>query len=172
MKNLSAAQLELELTDNRSTDTNSSASTGKSGDTVIAPVSRETTDFDGGATTSLRPPRFGNWASIYAITSRQAGRVNALRIPERERQDLLRERQALLDKKFAGQITKRESNRLEYVRWSLDRIEDARHGEELDRLDAAVSDYERARDALTDLHRQLTGLVDEERRHQQRSRRR
>lgn len=47
---------------------------------------------------------------------------------------LLDERQALLDKKFDGTITKSELNRLEYVRWSLDRIEDARYGENLDAL--------------------------------------
>jgi len=54
----------------------------------------------------------------------------------------------LLDKKFSGTITRKEENRLEYIRWSLDRVEDARHGEALERLEDAVRQYE---DFLSDL---------------------
>jgi len=46
---------------------------------------------------------------------------------ESEQQQLLDERQTLLDKKFDGSITRQEANRLEYVRWTLDRIELARY---------------------------------------------
>jgi len=42
----------------------------------------------------------------------------------------------VLDKKFAEIITRKEENRLEYVRWSLDRIEDAKYGQSLELLEA------------------------------------
>src|SRR5258705_4332480 len=75
-------------------------------------------------------------SSIYAVTARRAGRLNAANIPQREVDDLLRERQQLLDKQFEGTITREEAIRLTYVRWSLSRIEDARYGEALDRMES------------------------------------
>lgn len=88
----------------------------------------------------LRAPNFGAMAEAY--TSRMAGRINASSASEKEHEELLRERQTLLDKKLNNTITKRELNRLEYVRWSLDRIEDAKHGYLLDALESAVVRYE------------------------------
>lgn len=76
----------------------------------------------------------------------------------KENLELLRERERLLMKKFEGTITRKESNRLEYVRWSLDRIDDARHGQGLEALESAVSRYE---DVLTGLR--SLGLQLEER---------
>jgi hypothetical protein len=91
-----------------------------------------------------RIPEFGNYAEAeaYAATSRMAGRINAATVSEQEYKSYLRERQALLDKKLGGTITKKEANRLEYVRWSLDRIEDARYGQTLDALESSVARYE------------------------------
>ena len=66
------------------------------------------------------------------------------------------ERQELLDKKFLGSITRRELNRLEYVRWSLDRIEDAIHGPALDVLEDSVSMYEQFLSEVRGLEVQLT----------------
>lgn len=77
-----------------------------------------------------------------ATASRRAGRVNAASISEEEVDALLDERSKLLDKKFAGTMTRAESIRLTYVRWSLDRIDDAQQGAQLDALDALVSQYE------------------------------
>jgi len=73
-------------------------------------------------------PDFGRYDAAYAATSRIAGRINAANISDAEHGALRRERQRLLDKKLDGTITRKEANRLEYVRWSLDRIEDAKHG--------------------------------------------
>jgi hypothetical protein len=93
-------------------------------------------------TATLSIPDFGSPNYWQAITSRLAGRINAAHIPQSEQNSLLRERQELLDKVFDGTISRKESHRLQYVRWSLDRIEDARHGAELDKLDDAVRMYE------------------------------
>ena len=78
----------------------------------------------------------------YAATARLAGRVNAARIPQSEVDQYLRERAQLLDKKLEGTISKRELNRLEYIRCSIDRIDDDRFGANLDVLEEAVQLYE------------------------------
>ncbi|MDP9561397.1 UNVERIFIED_ORG: hypothetical protein J2740_002604 [Rhizobium nepotum] len=79
--------------------------------------------------------------SAYAVTSKIAGRLNASAVSEEEHKKLLAERAALLDKKFAGAMTRHEENRLSYVRWSLDRIEDAKYGQALDLLEEHASHY-------------------------------
>lgn len=92
-------------------------------------------------TEPLRVPSFE--PTLYAVTTRIAGRVNASSASPKERADLLAERQRLLDKKFDGTATRPDLNRLDYVRWSLDRIEDATYGQDLETLDNAVAAYER-----------------------------
>jgi hypothetical protein len=111
--------------------------------------------LDANASGSLIVPNFGVNSRAYAATSRIAGRLNAASVPEEEHQSLLRERHALLDKKLAGTITRREENRLEYVRWSLDRIEDAKYGRTLDALEDRVRAYEQL---LTDIQSLQTQL--------------
>jgi hypothetical protein len=93
--------------------------------------------------TALNVPDFGARGPMYAVASRLAGRINAAGISEAEHKELLQKRQLLLDKKLGGTISRKEANQLEYVRWSLDRIEDARNGAALDKLEDAVSLYER-----------------------------
>lgn len=110
----------------------------------------------GTAGLSLNPvnlPVFGS--EVHAATARKAGRVNANAITESELEALLAERQALLDKVFDEAATRSDHNRLAYVRWSLDRIEDARHGEHLDRLEEIVVRYERFRKDLEVLRQRL-----------------
>jgi hypothetical protein len=108
---------------------------------------------------TLRIPDFDANSALYAATARLAGRMNAAAVSDLEHKSLLDERQRLLDKSFDGSIANRERNRLAYIRWSLDRIEDARYGHALDRLDDAVAAYERFSADLSDLHQQLTGIT-------------
>jgi hypothetical protein len=112
-------------------------------------------DPSAGASAPLKIPNFSAYGGMYAVTARIAGRVNAAITPESERQSLLKERQALLDKKLHGEITRDELNRLQYVRWSLDRIEDARHGHALDELESYVNKYEQFLSDVRNLHEQL-----------------
>lgn len=88
-------------------------------------------------------PSFGVLGEVYAVESRRAGRLNAANISEEEQTRLLKQREELLTKKFSGNISKAELNTLEYVRWSLDRIDDSKYGETLDRLEALVEGYEK-----------------------------
>jgi hypothetical protein len=87
-------------------------------------------------------PDFRPSSSVYAYAQRSAARRNAANVSDEEVSSLLKERQRLLDKKLDGTISIRESNQLEYVRWSLGRVEDAKNGEALDRLEEHVNRYE------------------------------
>jgi len=88
-------------------------------------------------------PDFGpQSSSINAATARLAGRINASNVSEHEIKALLEERQKLVAKMFETPLDRVERARLQYLRWNLDRIEDAKHGWYLDKLEAAISTYE------------------------------
>ena len=98
--------------------------------------------------------RHAPWSAslpIPAQSVRLAARLNATRITEKEHSSLIQERANLLNKRFSDGLTKGEETRLEYVRWSLDRIEDAKHGSALDSLEGAVMRYQEALKELQDL---------------------
>ncbi len=93
--------------------------------------------------------------SAYAATAKVAGRLNATAVSQQEHDALLEERQKLLDLKFAGAMTRADENRLSYVRWSLDRIEDAKYGASLDLLEQHVARYENLLNEVTAFSAQL-----------------
>jgi len=93
-------------------------------------------------TSEIAFPEFSAHAGTPVETVRIAGRMVASQVSQAEHQAFLAERQELLDKLFAKTITRREEIRLEYVRWSLDRIEDAAHGSDLDRIEDSITRYE------------------------------
>ncbi|MGO7898907.1 hypothetical protein ACC719_15705 [Rhizobium ruizarguesonis] len=99
-------------------------------------------------------PNFSS-RSIYALTAKVAGRLNATAVSEKEHEAFLSERQKLLDRKFEGTITRPEENRLAYVRWSLDRIEDAKYGAALDVMEEQVERYESLLSELTKFSNQI-----------------
>lgn len=92
--------------------------------------------------------RVGLPIDAHAQSLRNAARLNASKISRQEHLSLLAEREELLKAKYERGLSIREITRLEYVRWSLDRIEDAKHGASLDTLEAAVYKY---REALSEL---------------------
>lgn len=104
-------------------------------------------------------PKFRALDFAFAATNREAGRINAAAISEEEEQALMDERRSLLAKKLMGTATRRDENRLSYVRWSLDRIDDARHGQSLDFLESRVSMYEGFLDEIKGISRQLSELT-------------
>jgi hypothetical protein len=120
----------------------------------MAPTA-EPIDATRGDSASFKAPDFGKLRDAYITTARIAGRLNAANTSEEEYRDLLRERQVLLDKKFAETITPAELNKLALVRWSLDRIDDARTGIALDDLESAVARYEQLLKDIEELGRQI-----------------
>ncbi len=119
----------------------------------VAPVDKDLVRYDpapantvfagtsGDNVASLKPYRNGD-DSLNAIAARRAGRLNAASVKDKEVDALLAERQSLIAKKFGEGLTRAEGRRLALVRWNLDRIQDARHGETLDELESAVTLYE------------------------------
>jgi len=97
--------------------------------------------------------------STWAHTARLAGRVNAASVSDMEHKELLEERQTLLDRELSGEISRRELIRLEYIRWSLDRIEDAKYGPAIDSLEDYVSKYEHLLSELQSLQTKLQAAM-------------
>jgi len=146
MKQSSAAQLEIDFEATESTF--SSANSGSVGNAPRAFYSTEVAD----PFPSFHKPGGG---AVFAATARIAGRMNAASISSDEFNALLKERQLLLDKNFAGTMTPREANRLTYIRWTLDRIEDAQSGWKLDQLESSALRYEQMLEALLSLQKDL-----------------
>lgn len=93
-----------------------------------------------------------------AAQARLAGRINAASVSEDEERALMAERASLLNKKFETSLTKAEGRRLEYIRWSLDRIEDARSGSHLDMLESRVAEYEGFLDEIRTLQEKISNI--------------
>lgn len=107
------------------------------------------------ATDPVSFPDFAHYDAAFAAASKAAARINAASISDAELRELLRQRKRLLTKKLDGDITPRENNRLQYIRWTLDRIEDARDGYILEALESSVARYEQLAEDLTDLYSRL-----------------
>jgi hypothetical protein len=149
MRNSSQKQLELDY----------SSAESMRGETRVD-FSQETseepsTGSPGSSSAPFRIPDFSAFGEVYAVTSRLAGRINAANVSEKEHNALLRERQTLLDKKFDKTITRVETNKLEYIRWSLDRIEDAKFGHEIDVLDDYLGKYEKFLEEIGNFEKRL-----------------
>jgi hypothetical protein len=98
-------------------------------------------------------------ASAYAVASRILARLNTSVVKPVELRTLLEERRKLLDKKLDGTMTRQDENRLEYVRWSLGRIQDARSGPALDALQEIAGVYQRFSSDMSDFLVQLNGAA-------------
>jgi hypothetical protein len=125
------------------------------GDTLSSDLSSSPNQSTLNETGLTNFPQFNSFSAIQSLSIKRAGRLNAASISETEHQALLSERQILLDKKFNGELTRKEANRLEYIRWSLDRIEDAKYGNTLDALEEAISRYENFHEEIKDLEMKL-----------------
>jgi hypothetical protein len=66
--------------------------------------------------------------------AKAVGRINCARIAGREMPGILRERATLLTVSLERGLTRSEERRLEYLRWTLDRFDDAAIGWSLDEM--------------------------------------
>ena len=73
---------------------------------------------------------------------KKLNRAITRRISSKDEADLFDEHNALVEKKFRDGLSQKEERRLIYVRWQLDRIDDAKHGEYLDILESMVAERE------------------------------
>ena len=79
--------------------------------------------------------------SVYRI--KDINRLITRKISPKVKQDLTEERNLLARKKFGDGLSNKEERRLAYVRWQLDRIDDAEDGEMLDYLDKVADEHEK-----------------------------
>jgi hypothetical protein len=161
MRISAATQLEVDiynspLADRAAVKPVSPSNLGRSAESSI-PAGEASPSAADSSSAPLKIPTFGVDRELYAIGARQAGRLNASAVSPNERKEWLEERQALLTKKYAGGLSRKEENRLTYVRWFLDRIEDAMYGEALDKLESSVAKYDQFRADVLELMEELTG---------------
>jgi hypothetical protein len=122
-------------------------------------ITPQSADAEISTSLTLRAPSVHTYGSAYAATSRMLARLNTTTVKEEEKRYLLRERRNLLDKKYAGSMTPEDENRLEYIRWSLDQIQDATDGRSLDALENVVHAYERFLSEMGDFRTELSNLA-------------
>lgn len=106
----------------------------------------------------------------YAITPPVLKRLNrevSKKIPESEKKRLMIEHLELVKKDARTGLEKSEKRRLQLIRWQLDNIEDAEHGEDLDRLEAVLKAKERFAEEIEKLVGQFK--VSKHRRHKPRA---
>jgi len=72
-----------------------------------------------------------------------------------KRKILNEERNVLVNKMFQEKLTRVEEKRLEFIRWQLDRIDDAEIGENVDLIERLVIEHEKISKEIDKL---LTGL--------------
>jgi hypothetical protein len=89
---------------------------------------------------------------------KQINRGITRKIPQSEKQEVINERNRLVQKQFKGGLSDRENNRLKYVRWQLDRIDDAETGEFLDYLQIITGGHEKFAKELQGLLGQIQNI--------------
>lgn len=99
-----------------------------------------------------------------ALASRIAGRAVAAQMSDEEIEARFAERERLIRKKLDGNIARSEERRLQLVRWELDRVEDALHGRDLDRLEMLVLNQEALEQAIRELTEGLSSASRRQRR--------
>jgi hypothetical protein len=109
----------------------------------------------GADTSQVRPPRFEIDTRNTVLTT-FAGRLNAGKTSPAEIESWFREHAALTMKEMEETLDPADIARLDYVRWNLNRIEDARVGPHIDKLEVAIDHYE---GFLTEI-RQFLGELD------------
>jgi len=129
-----------------------------SSDFHVASFGGSTSDTIGASAPTVDFPDFSGRREAFALTSRMAGRINAANVSESEYRKLLAERQLLVDKELEENLSKKERCRLALVRWSLDRIEDAKYGLALDVLEDRVRAYEKLAIDIASLTEQIEKL--------------
>lgn len=106
---------------------------------------------------SIDAPDFRAYGTPSAVRQATA-RLSAAQVSQKEQDQLNAEHGQLAVKVMMGQATEQELRRFEYVRWSLDRIEDALIGPYLDALDAEITAHERLSYDIDKFIRNVTNL--------------
>lgn len=104
------------------------------------------------------PTAFPKRESISADLIKRLNRAITKKTPAEEVKSLVDERNILVMKRTKAGLTRDEERRLTYLRWQLDRIDDAQYGEILDIFEKTAEEYERFASDIDSLLTQL-GVV-------------
>lgn len=80
-----------------------------------------------------------------------ANRKIVSKVTDKDVRKLVNERQQLVGKKFKEGLSSGEEKRLVLLDWELDRIDDARYGEDLDRLEMFLIQQEKFANQIKDI---------------------
>lgn len=97
----------------------------------------------------------GEISDLSSDSIKTINRAITLKIPQREKDNLINERNQLVEKQFKGGLSAKGNRRLTYVRWQLDRIDDAESGEFLDYLERMTDTHEKFEKELKGLMNQV-----------------
>lgn len=89
------------------------------------------------------------------IDSKKYNRQITLTALASEEGNLLEKRQSLIAKMFTDGLSKSENTQLKYISWQLDRIEDAKYGEQLDELEKIIQLQEKTAEELKQITTQF-----------------
>lgn len=79
---------------------------------------------------------------------KKINRANTSKISQAERDKIFNERDELVEKKFKTHLSAQEERRLTYIRWQLDRFDDAESGEFLDYIGKITESHEKLAEEL------------------------
>jgi hypothetical protein len=129
----------------------------KTKETEIVNAPLEKDDEKHGTVSQLPTP-----SSVDASTSmeqiRKLNRQVTKNIPVKVKKMLVEERNYLVNKKFKEGLTDKEERRLIYIRWQLDRIDDAEYGETLDLYESIADQYDIFAHDIKELLIQIKGV--------------
>ena len=80
--------------------------------------------------------------NLLVQSAKITARRNAINVTKEEVEAFLSERKNLIVKQLESELNRNEMCRLEYINWSLDRIDDAKDGYGLDILETMAERYE------------------------------
>jgi hypothetical protein len=89
---------------------------------------------------------------------KKINRAITRKMPEAERKQIISERNQLVQKQFKVSLSIKEEKRLKYIRWQLDRIDDAESGEFLDYLEKITEAHEKFAKELNAFLTQISNI--------------
>ncbi len=101
---------------------------------------------------TLVDPSKRGFSELSPDNIRKINRLITRKISTGEKEAVINERNQLIQKQFKGGLSPKEERRLTYVRWQLDRIDDAESGEFLDYLGQITESHEK-------FEKELKGLL-------------
>lgn len=88
---------------------------------------------------------------LSALEIKDINRFITRKISPKFKEQLIEERNSLVDRKFNGGLSRKEERRLTYVRWQLDRIDDAEEGHILDYFEKVAEQHENFSKEITNI---------------------